>query len=258
MMFGLRNKNGSCWINAALQGIFRIPDLQSRFSDGDEDTSNAVESCLAELWGSHGEEGLKAFYECVKVSPNMPAGEDIGDSHELLKFLCDKVPVLDKLVRFKVAHTLRCTNPGCSHSDTQHDSVTEFTITPSKPKQSISEAIAEAVQPQTVPDWTCDTCRHKGCVRQLLLASFPQVLMFHMSSPQSTTTYSAQLVLNGMKYALFAVVCFNGGHWYTYGRNLPPGQPWAEYNDATVRTYDATFFPLADTMRLLMYYRIQE
>ena len=258
MMFGLRNKNGSCWINAALQGIFRIPDLQSRFSDGDEDPESTVESCLAELWGSHGEEGLKAFYECVKVSPNMPAGEDIGDSHELLKFLCDKVPVLDKLVRFKVAHTLRCANPGCTHSDTTHDSVTEFTITPSKPKQSISEAIAEAVQPQTVSDWVCDTCKRKGCVRQLLLASFPQVLMFHMSSPQTTTTYSAQLVLNGMKYALFAVVCFNGGHWYTYGRNLPPGQPWAEYNDATVRTYDATFFPLADTMRLLMYYRIQE
>lgn len=256
MMFGLRNKNGSCWINAALQGIFRIPDLQSRFSDGDEDLNNPVESCLAELWGSHGEEGLKAFYECVKVSPNMPAGEDIGDSHELLKFLCDKVPFLDKLVRFKVAHTTRCTS--CGHTLTNHDSVTEFTIAPSKPKQSISDAIAEAVQPQTVPDWTCDACKHKGCVRQLLLASFPQVLMFHMSSTETTTTYSAQLVLNGMKYALFAVVCFNGGHWHTYGRNLPPGQPWADYNDAIVRTYDPTFFPLADTMRLLMYYRIQE
>ena len=103
MMFGLRNKNGSCWINAALQGIFRIPDLQSRFSDGDEDGHNSVESCLAELWGSHGEEGLKAFYECVKVSPTMPAGEDIGDSHELLKFIWDKVPFLDKLVRFKAS-----------------------------------------------------------------------------------------------------------------------------------------------------------
>jgi ubiquitin C-terminal hydrolase len=258
MMFGLRNKNGSCWINAALQGIFRIPDLQSRFSDGDEDTDNPVESCLAELWGSRGEEGLKAFYACVKVSPTMPAGEDIGDSHELLKFLFDKVPVLDKLVRFKVAHSLRCLNPGCSHSDTHHDSMTEFSIVPTKPKQSISDAIAEAVQPQTVADWTCERCSHKGCVRQLLLGAFPQVLMFHLTSPQTTTTYSAQLVVNGIKYALFAVICFNGGHWYTYGRNLPPGQPWAEYNDAIVRTYDAAFFPLADTMRLLMYYRIQE
>jgi ubiquitin C-terminal hydrolase len=255
-MFGLRNKNGSCWINAALQGVFRIPDLQTRFREDEDDTNNPVESCLAELWGSRGEEGLNAFYQCVKVSPHMPAGEDIGDSHELLKFLWDKVPVLDKLVRYKVAHITRCIH--CGYALTNHDSVTEFTVAPTKAKQSISETIAEAVQPQSVPDWTCDTCKQKGCTRQLLLGTFPQVFVFHVTSPRTTVSYSAQLVLNNQTYALFAVICFNGGHWYTFGRNLPPGQPWAEYNDATVRTYDATFFPLADTMRLLMYYRIQE
>jgi ubiquitin C-terminal hydrolase len=136
--------------------------------------------------------------------------------------------------------------------------VTEFTIAPTKARQSISDAIADAVQPQIVPDWTCDACKRKGCTRQLLLGTFPEVFVFHVTSPRATATYSAQLVLNNQTYALFAVVCFNGGHWYTFGRNLPPGQPWAEYNDAQVRTYDPSFFPLADTMRLLMYYRIQE
>jgi ubiquitin C-terminal hydrolase len=256
-MFGLRNRNGSCWINAALQGIFRIPDLQKRFSDGDEDTNNTVESCVAELWGSKGEEGLNDFYQCVKVSPHMPAGEDIGDSHELLKFLWDKVPFLDKLVRFKMATTTRCTS--CGYTLTNHETAAEFTIAPTKPKQSLSECIAEAVSPHVVSDWTCDSCKKKGCTRQLLLGNvFPQVFVFHVTSPRTTASYSAQLVLNNQTYALFAVICFNGGHWYTFGRNLPPGQPWAEYNDAHVRTYDPTFFPLADTMRLLMYYRIQE
>jgi ubiquitin C-terminal hydrolase len=136
--------------------------------------------------------------------------------------------------------------------------MTEFSIAPTKPKQSVSEAIAEAVQPQPVADWTCDTCKKKGCTRQLLLGSFPQVLVLHCISPRTSVTYGAQLVLNEHTYALFGIVCFNGGHWYTFGRNLPPGQPWAEYNDAHIRTYDPSFFPLADTMRLLMYYRIQE
>ena len=256
-MFGLRNRNGSCWINAALQGIFRIPDLQKRFSDGDEDTTNPVETCLAELWGSHGEEGLNDFYQCVKVSPHMPAGEDIGDAHELLKFLWDKVPFLDKLVRFKMANTTRCTS--CGYTVTNHETAAEFTIAPTKPKQSLSECIAETVSPHTVSDWTCDSCKKKGCVRQLLLGNvFPDIFVFHVTSPRTTASYSAQLVLNNHTYALFAVVCFNGGHWYTFGRNLPPGQPWAEYNDVHVRTYDPTFFPLADTMRVLMYYRIHE
>lgn len=256
-MFGLRNKNGSCWINAALQGIFRIPDLQKRFGDAEEDTKIPEEMCLAELWGSKGEEGLNDFYQCVKVSPHMPAGEDIGDAHELLKFLWDKVPFLDKLVRFKVANTTRCTS--CGYTVTNHETVTEFTIAPTKPKQSLSECIAEAVQPQPVPDWLCDSCSKRGCTRQLLLGTvFPDIFVFHVTTPKTTVAYSAQLVLNNQTYALFAVLCFNGGHWYTFGRNLPPGQPWAEYNDAHVRTYDPSFFPLADTMRLLMYYRIQE
>ena len=90
--FGLRNKNGSCWINAAIQAIFRIPDLQERYEEGDNDGKNVVETCLAEVWGGRGDEGLKDFYECVKTI-HMPAGEGIGDSHELIEFahICGSV-----------------------------------------------------------------------------------------------------------------------------------------------------------------------
>ena len=93
-MFGLRNKNGSCWINAALQAVFRIPELQTRFSEGEEDNKNPVETTLAEIWGSKGDEGLRDFYESVRTT-HMPAGEGIGDSHELIEFLCDRIPFLD-------------------------------------------------------------------------------------------------------------------------------------------------------------------
>ena len=254
-MFGLRNKNGSCWINAALQGVFRIPELQARIKNNEEDDKNPVEVCLGELIASRGEEGLRDFYECVKTN-TMPAGEGIGDSHELLEFLSDKVPFLDKLMRFKVAHTIKCTH--CSYADTRNDSVIEFEITPSKPKQSLSDAIVETVKPHTIPDWKCEECKGMGCTKQFLLGAFPQVLVFHMTSLKTTCTYSAQLVLNQHKYALFAVICFDGGHWYTFGRDLPPGQPWYELNDAHVRKYDPNAFPLVDTMRLLMYYRINE
>jgi uncharacterized UBP type Zn finger protein len=254
-MFGLRNKNGSCWINAALQGVFRIPELQARFRANEEDDKNPVEVCLAEIYASRGEEGLREFYECVKTS-TMPAGEGIGDSHELLEFLCDKVPFLDTLMRFKVAHAIQCSH--CSYKDTRSDSVVEFEITPTKPKQSISEAIAETVRPQTIPDWTCESCKGLGCTKQFLLGAFPQVLVFHMTSLRTTSTYSAQLMLNKHKYVLFAVICFNGGHWYTFGRDLPPGHPWYELNDTHVKSYDPKAFPLVDTMRLLMYYRVNE
>jgi ubiquitin C-terminal hydrolase len=255
-MFGLRNKNGSCWINAALQAVFRIPELQTRFNENEEDTNNAVETCIAEIWGSRGDEGLKAFYECVKTSPHMPAGEDIGDSHELIAFLCDKVPFLDKLMRFKVANVIKCSN--CPYTESKPDTMNEFSIAPSTKKQTVSDAIAEAVRPSVIPDWKCDKCQNRGCQKQLLLAEFPQVLMFHQTSLNTSASYTPVLVLNKQKYALCSVVCFTGGHWFTWGRDLPPGKPWHRLDDMLVQSFDPKAFPLADNMRLLMYYRLNE
>ena len=251
--FGLRNQRGSCWVNAALQSIYRIPDLQQRFQDGKHDTTNPVEVCLYTIWSSSGAMGLKDFYTCVNTSL-MPAGEGIGDSHELLEFLCDKVPMLDKLFRFKVENRLKCKN--CTYTDGKRESMIEFPIVPSKPKESVSEAIVLAAQPYEVPDWKCEKCGNKGCTKQFLLATFPQILTFHVTSLKSTVTYSSILTLNKIDYALFAVVCFDGGHWWTFGRDMPPGKTWVCYNDDHIASHGPQQFPMADTMRLLMYYRL--
>jgi ubiquitin C-terminal hydrolase len=257
-IFGLRNQRGSCWINATVQALLRIPDLQARFTEDEADGKIPVEMCLQELWASKGEEGLHDFYECVRTT-HMPAGEGIGDSHELLELLCDKIPFLDKLMRFKVANRVTCSNSACSYTDITHDTLIEFSISPSERKQTITRAILEAVKPYTVPDWTCDACKGKGCSKQLMIAGrLPQVLVFHQTSIGTSASYSAVLEVNSVKYALIAIVCFNGGHWYTYGRDMPPGSPWYEFDDSRVRKFDASHFPLADTMRLLMYYRLNE
>ena len=251
--FGLRNQRGSCWVNAALQAIYRIPDLQQRFQDGKHDTTNPVEVCLFTIWSSSGAMGLKDFYTCVNTTL-MPAGEGIGDSHELLEFLCDKVPMLDKLFRFKVENRLKCQN--CEYTDAKRESMIEFPIVPSKPKESVSEAIVTAAQPYKVPDWKCEKCGNKGCTKQFLLASFPQILTFHVTSLKSTVTYSSILTLNKIDYALFAVVFFDGGHWWTFVRDMPPGKTWVCYNDDHIASHGPQQFPMADTMRLLMYYRL--
>lgn len=256
-MFGLRNNHGSCWVNATLQAIFRIPEFQNHYT-GDNDLSqyNSVERALEEIWVTKGDEGLKAFYEKIR-GKDMPAGENIGDSHELLQAVCDKVPFLDKLFRFKVAHVVKCRS--CGVVETRTDSVIEFDIAPSKPKMTVSDAIVEAVQPVEIDGWKCEKCNDtKGCSKQLLLSTFPQVLTFHTTSIRTSVSYSSILKLNKQKYALFAVVCFNGGHWWTYGRDLPPGKPWVEFDDTNVKTHDPGHFPLSDQMRLLMYYRLNE
>jgi ubiquitin C-terminal hydrolase len=251
-MFGLHNKNGSCWVNAALQGLFRIPELQDRFHEGEEDRDNPIEVCMAEIWSSKGDEGLKSLYECVKTA-TMPAGESIGDSHELIQHICDKVPFIDKLMRFKIGNQIRCNN--CPYSDVRRDSLIEFSITSG---QSITDAILQAVTPYDVPDWKCEKCSKKGCKKQFLIETLPQVLMFHQTALNTSISYTAVLGVNGVKYMLVAVICFNGGHWWTYGRDPPPGNPWYELNDTHVRSFDPTAFPLDRKMRLLIYYRLKE
>jgi ubiquitin C-terminal hydrolase len=255
-MFGLRNYSGSCWVNATLQSIFRIPEVQSRYTPQHaEHHLSPLEQSLEEIWISKGEQGLKQFYNQVK-SKSMPAGEGIGDSHELLEALCDKVPFLDKLFRFKIGNSIKCNH--CDYSETRTDSMIEFSIAPLESKMTVSQCISDAVKPFTIQDWKCEKCNKKGCTKQLLLASFPQILTFHMTSLDTSVSYSSVLAINGIRYALFAVICFNGGHWWTYGRNMPPGKPWFELDDTNVREHDPTHFPLSDNMRLLMYYRLKE
>lgn len=256
--FGIRNQRGSCWINATIQAVLRIPEVQARFTNDEADSKIPVELCLQEIWASKGEEGLRDFYDCVRTT-HMPAGNGIGDSHELLEFLCDKIPFLDKLMRFKVVNRVTCTNPACSYTETRHDTMIEFSISPTDRKQSVSQAVVEAVKPYTVSDWKCETCAKSGCSKQILIAGqLPKVLVFHQTSVGTSVSYSAVLEVNGIKYGLFAIVCFNGGHWYTYGRDMPPGNPWYEFDDTRVQQFDSSHFPLADTMRLLMYYRLNE
>jgi ubiquitin C-terminal hydrolase len=256
-MFGLRNQHGSCWINAALQGILRIPDLQKKYSDKDlEITDNPVERALQEIWTTRGEEGLKDLYQCVKVSTKMPAGEDIGDSHELLDFIWDKVPFLDKLVRFPIVNVVQCKN--CKHKETRKDTLTEFSLAPSSKEQLISECIAEASQPMEISDWKCEKCNEMGCTKQCLVESFPQVMVIHKTNIDNSIRYTPIFVLNKQKYALVSIVCYTGSHWFTYGRHLPPGKPWHLFDDSHVQSFSATYFPLASTMRLLIYYRLNE
>jgi ubiquitin C-terminal hydrolase len=114
------------------------------------------------------------------------------------------------------------------------------------------------VTPVKIPDWTCEKCKQKGCTKQLLMSSFPQIFVFHATSLNTSVSYSTLLVLNGQKYALLAVVCFNGGHWWTYGREMPPGKNWIEYDDMNLRNHGPNHFPLSDHMRLLFYYRLKE
>jgi ubiquitin C-terminal hydrolase len=251
-MFGLRNIAGSCWVNATLQSVFRIPALQERYDALDADALNAVDNALQKIWSTHGG-GLDEFFETVR-SEDMPAGRGIGDSHELLLALCDKLPWLDKELRFGFGTKVSCKH--CDYTNLVRESVLEFPVMPTESCKTLADSIQSSVRVFEDPGWTCEKCKETGCTQQHLLAELPNILVFHRRNLENTFQYPSILVLNKQKFALFSVVCYNGGHWWTIARDLPPGKPWVTYDDSDVRKHDPNHFPLASNMRLLFYARI--
>jgi ubiquitin C-terminal hydrolase len=253
-MFGLRNFRGSCWVNTCIQAVLRIPEVQERYTNKAHDDTNILDDALYKIWASKGEDGLKDFFESVKLD-TLPAGRDIGDSHELLMYLCDKLPFLDTLCRFKVADSIVCKN--CSKKELKEDSVTEYSLNSEHLMTPISECIMNSVTPYSIDDWKCETCKKEGCTKQQLIGSFPKVMVFHKVSTDSSINYSSILALNGKQYALISVACYNGMHWWSYGRNMPPGSSWYTLDDTNITEHGPKQFPVSGNMRLLIYYRLE-
>jgi ubiquitin C-terminal hydrolase len=254
-MFGLHNYSGSCWVNACLQGIFRIPEVMDRYTREVHDKENKVDVDLNQIWNSRGSDGLRTFFEAVRTA-TMPAGEGIGDSNELLIHLCDKLPFLDELCRFKIAEELKCP---CGFRQVREDSSIEYDLHPEKMNTPIVQCITKAVQPEIVDGWKCDKCSEVGkATKQALIGSFPKVMMFRVTSQNSSLEYSSVLVINSKKYYLLSVISHTGGHWFTYAREMPPGKPWFTLDDTRVRQHNEREFPLSQVTKVLIYYRLEE
>ena len=242
-------------MNACLQCIFRIPQVQQRYSSLEFSPENAIDESLAKIWKSNGQHGLQEFFESVR-NERMPAGHNIGDTHELMQHLCDKLKFLDDLCRFRIADVIMCNH--CKKKDLREDSVIEYSITSDTTRRPISECILSSVQPTKIDDWKCESCNEKGCTKQQLIGTFPKVMIFHMVSLHTPIDYSSILVLNSKKYALLSVGCHNGGHWWAYGRDMPPGSSWFTLDDTRVVDHGPKQFPLSSNMRVLIYYRLEE
>lgn len=239
-------------MNAALQALFRCPDVQTRNGP----SHSVIDACLAKLWTTRGQTGLDEFFAAVRTD-TLPAGQDIGDSHELIQYLCDKVPWLDAMFRFRIAHSVKCGQ--CKAASVTYDSVLEFPLdSTGGDRASLAECIRKTVDAYEVPEWVCDTCKSRGGTRQQLIGTFPRYMMFHAPLGNTKIEYSSILVLNKHRYALSSVVCYNGSHWWTYGRDMPPGSAWHTLDDTRVISHGPKQFPISPYMRMLIYYRLDE
>jgi len=253
IMFGLVNFKGSCWVNATLQAIFRFPDVRARYEAGIFEKGNTIDEGLCLIWKTKGKQGLREFFDAVK-SDVMPAGEGIGDSHELLTKLCDKLPFLDKLCRFTIGSCIECDH--CKDKSVKQESTINFLLSEGGGKP-IAKCIENTVKPIPIQEWVCEKCKEKGGHLQQLIGSFPKYMIFHLTI-DSNVDYSSILVLNKRKYALLSVLCFNGAHWWAYGRNMPVGSPWFILDDTRIVNHGPKQFPLSNTTRMLIYYCVDE
>lgn len=250
-MFGLQNVSGSCWVNTCIQSVYRLPEAQTRYTEnkaeGDLDTA------LQTIWNSKGVMGLTELFAELQKE-RVQAGRTIGDSHELMHHLCDKLPWLDTMFRFKIADVITCDH--CNAKTTKEDTTIEMTLFSAVRNQSILDSIRNVVTPSKIAEWKCEACKETGCTKQILIGSFPKLFMFRVHG--EPMRYDTTMILNQRKYALSSVMCHNGGHWWMYGRDMPPGTPWVTLNDRNVTQHRHNEFPVSPMMRVLIYYRLND
>ena len=258
-MFGLKNYGGSCWVNACLQSLLRLPEVKERYSSIDsESTINSVDKSLSKIWKSSGSDGLKDLFDAIsesntsesggKPAYEMLAGKSIGDSNEAFVYLCDKLPFLDALCRYTFVERLECP---CGFQQERPDSHIQFQLYPPNP-MSLTDCILDVVKKETLDSWKCDKCSERGsATKEFVMKTFPKIFTFKIISDEKVT-FSDVLVINSYRYQLRGVTSFNGGHWWAFARD----PSWVLYNDTSVRQLRPNETPSGQNAKMLIYYRI--
>jgi ubiquitin C-terminal hydrolase len=249
-MFGLQNHGGSCWLNACLQSIFRLPEIKSRYS-GELVPINSIDESLHKIWTTKGE-GLKELFAAINTDANpayeMLAGRSIGDSNEALLFLCDKLPFLDELCRYHIVEKIECK---CGFTQERKDSHIQFELYPTR-NSVLTECISNVVKSEILDTWKCDQCSERGSAsKHVLMKSFPKYFVFKLIG-SAKVQYSTILVINSNRYQLMSVTAFNGSHWWAYSKD----EQWAMYDDSRVRQLRSNEYPTSSTAKMLIYYRL--
>jgi ubiquitin C-terminal hydrolase len=258
-MFGLNNYGGSCWLNACIQSLLRLPEVKSRYTSVETDmTLNSVDKSLSKIWKSSGKDGLKDLFDAIsetnksesgsKPAYEMLAGKSVGDSNEAFVYLCDKLPFLDLLCRYNFVERLECQ---CGFQQERADSHVQFQLYPSK-DSSLIQCISDVVKKETLDSWKCDKCSERGkATKEIVMKTFPKVLTFKLFSNEKVT-YSDILVINSHRYQLHGITAFNGGHWWAFARD----PSWVLYDDTRVRQLQRNEVPSSQNAKMLIYYRI--
>jgi len=245
-MFGLHNYSGSCWVNACLQGIFRIPDLQLSFQ---KDSEIVIQESLRKIYNSNGSEGLVEFFKVIDHK-DLLAGRTIGDSHELLIYLLDKLPWLEDLCKFQTCDKFKCSK--CDYESLKEDTKIEISLFPNSDKNTILECLENEIKEENLEDSKCEKCQEK-LTKQLLFKNLPKILIIHVyNHPKNKTDYSSSIIINSKKYILLSALCFNGGHWNCIGRH---NNLWHLFDDTNIRSFKENEFPVSSLMRVLIYYQ---
>jgi ubiquitin C-terminal hydrolase len=256
-MFGLKNYGGSCWLNACLQSILRIPEITSRYST-ELETINSVDKSLYTISKTQGQDGLKDLFNAIsetnssvsgsKPAYEMLAGKSVGDTNEAFIYLCDKLSFLDTLCRYTIVEKIECK---CGFEQEKNDSHIQFEIYPIK-DSTLTSCITQVVSPEVLDSWKCDKCSERGqATKRMIMKTFPTCLVFKIFSEDNSVVTPQNLVINSNKYELASISCWNGGHWWAYSKL----DTWALYDDTRVHELKKEEIPSSRQAKMLIYYR---
>ena len=259
----LANIGATCFMNSTIQALCRSGHLHNHIRSirDSSDYTFIVE------W----KDLIKNFYANAVITPrrfhlfSMDNASRLGfpelgsvkqhDAHEYFLYWISMCSSSEFLFTIKTNTVVFCKE--CKHKNIKPETSPIIEINPIF--KNLKEAIIKWFEPEQLDDYTCDKCKNKNVLKQVILDSLPNIFAislkkYHMIG-RSDFDYPDQFIMNGSKYSLVSVIChegdLHGGHYYTIARNNPNSE-WINYNDT--RRSKAEF--LTKSAYILLYDKI--
>lgn len=231
---GLVNGGNTCYASAVLQAMANcpLPSAQHRLCPPSEPKSihGLIQRLHAQYRRGETDATLSAELSAAVRASNSVVLPGPEDSQSFLTVVVDALCEPAKRA-FTGATRSMLSCDACEHTSETTEEFTTLMFDSFSGEGGIAKAYERWSRWEFLPDAVCEKCQHHGMHKNIFVKRTPDVLVLMQRTPGTVTM--AEIRRSAKTHSLWAVVCYNSGHYVCVVRSAKDGA-WYIVNDARV------------------------